>query len=51
MVLDLGPAMQALVVGQLLSAAAAVLGITVVLGVDARQEEAAWSRDPAAPGG
>lgn len=46
MALDLGPAMQALIVGQLLAFAAAVLGITVVHGVDARQEETAWSRDP-----
>jgi hypothetical protein len=44
MALDLGPAMQALIVGQLLTAAAAVVGIAVVHGVDARQEEAAWSR-------
>ena len=49
MALDLGPAMQALIVGQLLAVAAAVLGITVVHGVDARQEKAAWSRDPGGP--
>ncbi|HEU4371289.1 MAG TPA: DUF4328 domain-containing protein [Methylomirabilota bacterium] len=42
--LDLGPAMRVLVLGQLLAAAAAVLGITVVLGVDSRQEAAAWRR-------
>lgn len=42
--LDLGPAMQALIVGQILAIAAAVVGITVVHGVDARQEEAAWGR-------
>jgi hypothetical protein len=42
--LDLGPAMQALVLGQLLAIAAAVLGIAVVLGVDSRQEAAAWRR-------
>jgi hypothetical protein len=42
--LDIGPAMQALIVGQVLTVAAAVLGIAVVHGVDARQEEAAWSR-------
>jgi hypothetical protein len=44
MALDLGPAMQALIASQLLTAAAAVVGIAVVHGVDARQEEAAWSR-------
>jgi len=48
--LDLGPAMRVLVVGQLLVAAAAVLGITVVLGVDRRQEAAAWRRAEAPPG-
>lgn len=42
--LDLGAAMQALVLGQLLAAAAAVVGITVVLGIDSRQEAAAWRR-------
>ena len=49
--LDLGPAMQALVLGQLLTAAAAVVGIMVVLGVDNRQEAA--GRRPASgnPGG
>jgi hypothetical protein len=44
MALDLGPAMQALIAGQLLTAAAAAVGIAVVHGVDGRQEEAAWSR-------
>lgn len=44
MALDLGPAMQALIAGQLLTAAAAAVGIAVVNGVDGRQEEAAWSR-------
>jgi hypothetical protein len=44
--LDLGPAMRVLVVGQLLAIAAAVVGIAVVLGVDARQEAAAWRRAP-----
>jgi hypothetical protein len=38
--LDLGPAMWALVIGQLLTAVAAVVGIAVVLGVDARQDAA-----------
>ena len=47
MALDLGPVMQAVIVGQLLAAAAAVLGISVVHGVDGRQEAAAWSRDHA----
>lgn len=47
MALDLGPVLQAVVVGQLLAAAAAVVGISVVHGVDARQEAAAWSRDQA----
>jgi hypothetical protein len=42
--LDLGPAMQVLVIGQLLTAAAAVVGIAVILGVDNRQEAAAWRR-------
>jgi hypothetical protein len=45
--LDLGPVLQAVIVGQLLAAAAAVVGIWVVQGVDARQEAAAWSRDHA----
>jgi len=49
MALDLGPAMQALIVGQLLTIAAAVVGVTVVHGVDARQEEAAWSRASGEP--
>jgi hypothetical protein len=40
--------MRLLVLGQVLTAAAAVAGIAVVLGVDARQEAAAWRR---APGG
>jgi hypothetical protein len=44
MALDLGPVLQAVIVGQLLAAAAAVVGISVVHGVDARQEAAAWSR-------
>jgi hypothetical protein len=44
--LDFGPAMRLLVVAQLLTAAAAVVGITVVLGVDSRQDEAAWQRAP-----
>jgi Domain of unknown function (DUF4328) len=42
--LDLGPAMRTLVAGQGLTAAAAILGIVVVLGVDRRQEAAAWRR-------
>jgi hypothetical protein len=42
--LDLGPAMRVLVVGQLLTIAAAVVGIAVVLGVNTRQEAAAWAR-------
>lgn len=42
--LDLGPAMQALILGQLLAAAAAVVGIAVVLGVDSRQDAAARRR-------
>ena len=49
--LDLGPAMQALVLGQLLTAAAAVIGIPVVLGVDNRQEAAAWRPASRNPGG
>jgi len=44
--LDFGPAMGVLVVGQLLAIAAAVVGIAVVLGVDTRQEAAAWKRAP-----
>lgn len=44
--LDFGPAMRVLVVGQLLAIAAAVVGIAVVLGVDTRQEAAAWGRAP-----
>ena len=39
--LDLGPAMLALVLGQLLVIGAAALGIAVVLGVDGRQDAAA----------
>jgi hypothetical protein len=46
--LDLGPSMRVLVAGQLLALAGAVVGITLVLGVDSRQEQAAWRR---APGG
>jgi hypothetical protein len=42
--LDLGAATQAMVVAQVLTAAAAILGIVVVLGVDSRQEAAAWRR-------
>lgn len=42
--LDLGPAMLALVLGQVATIITAVLGIAVVLGIDARQEEAAWRR-------
>jgi hypothetical protein len=49
--LDLGPAMQALVLGQLLTAAAAVGGIMVVLGVDNRQEAAARRPASGNPGG
>jgi hypothetical protein len=48
--LDLGPAMQVLVFGQLITAAAAVVGITVILGVDNRQEAAAWRRASGCPG-
>jgi hypothetical protein len=48
--LDLGTAMQVLVVGQLLTAAAAVVGITVILGVDTRQEAAARRRASGCPG-
>jgi hypothetical protein len=47
-ILDFGPAMRLLVVAQLLTGTAAVVGIAVVLGIDARQDEAAWQR---APGG
>jgi hypothetical protein len=42
--LDLGPAMRALVAAQLLTAAAAVVAIALVLGVDGRQEACAWRR-------
>lgn len=42
--LDLGPAMQVLVVGQLATVAAAVTGMAVVQGLDARQQDAAWRR-------
>jgi hypothetical protein len=49
--LDLGAAMQALVVGQVLAIAAAVLGVVVVLGVDGRQDAAAWTRAPSGEGG
>ena len=49
--LDLGPVTQALVLGQLLTAAAAAVGITVVLGGDNRQETAAWRRTAERPGG
>lgn len=49
--LDLGPAMQAVVVAQILTAAAAILGIAVVLGIDGRQEAAAWRRAPGDQGG
>jgi hypothetical protein len=45
-VLDFGSAMRVLVVGQVLTTAAAVLGIAVVLGVDTRQEAAARGRAP-----
>jgi hypothetical protein len=38
--LDLGLAMQALVIGQLVTIAAAVVGVAVVLGIDARQDAA-----------
>jgi hypothetical protein len=48
--LDLGPAMQVLVFGQLITAATAVVGITVILGVDNRQEAAAWRRASGCPG-
>jgi hypothetical protein len=44
--LDLGPATRVLITAQLLAAAAAVVGITLVLGVDSRQEQAAWRRAP-----
>lgn len=44
--LNFGPAMRVLVAGQLLAIAAAVVGIAVVLGVDTRQEAAAWGRAP-----
>jgi hypothetical protein len=50
LVLDLGRATQVLLVGQLLTAATAVLGIAFVLGVDNRQEAAAWRRTSAEPG-
>lgn len=46
LVFDLGPGAQALIVGQLLAAAAAILGIVIVWGVDARQDAAAWDRAP-----
>lgn len=42
--LDLSSAHQVLLLGQLITAAAAVLGIALVLGVDNRQEAAAWRR-------
>jgi hypothetical protein len=45
--LNLGPATRILVLAQLLEMVAAVLGIAIVLGVDARQEQAAWRRAPA----
>jgi hypothetical protein len=41
--LDIGPAMQALIVSQLLTAAAGVTGMVVVYGVDARHDAAAWA--------
>jgi hypothetical protein len=44
--LDFGLAMRVLVVAQLLAVAAAIVGIAVVLGVDRRQEGAAWKRAP-----
>jgi Domain of unknown function (DUF4328) len=44
--LDFGPGMGVLVVAQLLAVPAAVVGIAVVLGVDSRQEAAAWHRAP-----
>ena len=44
--LDFGPGMRVLVAGQLVAIAAAVVGIAVVLGVDTRQEAAAWGRAP-----
>jgi hypothetical protein len=44
--LDFGPAMAVLAVGQLLTIAAAVVGIALVLGADTRQ--AARARDPGA---
>jgi hypothetical protein len=47
--LDLGPAMQALVVGQLLGGAAAIVAIAVVLGIDSRQSTAAWRGASALP--
>jgi hypothetical protein len=46
---DLGPMTQLLLLGELVSALAAVLGITIVLGVDNRQEAAAWRRTPEDP--
>jgi hypothetical protein len=46
--LDLGLAMQALILGQLVNIAAAVVGVAVVLGIDARQD-AASGRHAAEP--
>jgi hypothetical protein len=46
--LGLGPLMPVLLLGQALTMAAAILGMTVVLGVDRRHEAAAWERAPAA---
>ena len=44
--LDFGPGMRVLVAGQLVAIAAAVVAIAVVLGVETRQEAAAWERAP-----
>jgi hypothetical protein len=46
--LDLGPTMQALVVGQLLGGAAAVVAIAVVHGIDSRQDTV-WRRASMGP--
>lgn len=49
--LELGVGLATLVLSQLLGAAAAAVSITLVLGVDNRQEAAAWRRAPGEPRG